>query len=114
MSKKDLYNLIFFSKCMCVPLNFGSGTRIKIIEALSIGAIVLSTSKGIEGIELKNEKPPFIFNNSKKLLKLITYVLKNNNKIKKISFKNRSFYMKKYSMETITKNFLKKCFKDFF
>ena len=99
---------------MCVPLKFGSGTRIKIIEALSIGAIVLSTSKGIEGIELKNEKPPFIFNNSKKLLKLITYVLKNNNKIKKISVKNRSFYMKKYSMETITKNFLKKCFKDFF
>ena len=99
---------------MCVPLNFGSGTRIKIIEALSIGAIVLSTNKGIEGIELKNEKPPFIFNNSKKLLKLITYVLKNNNKIKKISVKNRSFYTKKYSMETITKDFLRKCSKDFF
>ena len=114
VSKKDLYNLIFFSKCMCVPLKFGSGTRIKIIEALSIGAIVLSTNKGIEGIELKKINPPFIFNNSKKLLKLITYVLKNNNKIKKISVKNRSFYMKKYSMESITKDFFKKYFKDLF
>ena len=114
VSKKDLYNLIFSSKCMCVPLKFGSGTRIKIIEALSIGAIVLSTNKGIEGIELKKKNPPFIFNNSKKLLKLITYVLKNNNKIKKISVKNRSFYMKKYSMESITKDFFKKYFKDLF
>ena len=64
VSKKDLYDLIFFSKCMCVPLKFGSGTRIKIIEALSIGAIVLSTSKGIEGIELNKKNPPFVFNNS--------------------------------------------------
>ena len=83
-------------------------------SSISIGAIVLSTNKGIEGIELKKKNPPFIFNNSKKLLKLITYVLKNNNKIKKISVKNRSFYMKKYSMESITKDFLKKNFKDLF
>ena len=114
VSKKDLYDLIFFSKCMCVPLKFGSGTRIKIIEALSIGAIVLSTSKGIEGIELNKKNPPFIFNNSKKLLKIITYVIKNNNKIKKITVKNRSYYRKKYSMESITKNFVKKHSKDFF
>ena len=114
VSKKDLYNLIFFSKCMCVPLKFGSGTRIKIIEALSIGAIVLSTSKGIEGIELNKKNPPFIFNNSKKLLKLITYVLKNNKKIKKISVENKSYYKKKYSMESITKDFMKKHSKDFF
>ena len=31
---------------MCVPIMFGYGTRIKIIEALSIGAIVISTKKG--------------------------------------------------------------------
>ena len=114
VSKKDLYDLIFFSKCMCVPLKFGSGTRIKIIEALSIGAIVLSTSKGIEGIELNKKNPPFVFNNSKKLLKSITYVLKNKKKIKKITVKNRSYYRKKYSMESITKNFVKKHSKDFF
>ena len=81
---------------------------------MSIGAIVLSTSKGIEGIELNKKNPPFIFNNSKKLLKIITYVIKNNNKIKKITVKNRSYYRKKYSMESITKNFVKKHSKDFF
>ena len=58
--KKELYNLIYHSKCLCVPLKFGSGTRIKIIEALSIGAIVISSSKGIEGIELNKKNPPFV------------------------------------------------------
>ena len=29
----------------CVPLKFGSGTRIKIMEALSLGAIVISSKK---------------------------------------------------------------------
>ena len=41
---------------MCVPLKFGSGTRIKILEALTLGVIVVSTSKGIEGIELLKKK----------------------------------------------------------
>ena len=53
VSKNDLYNLLFYSKCLCVPLKFGSGTRIKIIEALCLGAIVISSKKGIEGINLK-------------------------------------------------------------
>ena len=65
VSKKKMYNLIFNSKCMCIPLNFGSGTRIKIIEALSIGAIVVSSPKGIEGIKLKNKNPPFILTKKK-------------------------------------------------
>ena len=47
VSKAELYRLIYHSKCLCVPLKFGSGTRIKIIEALSLGAIVVSSKKGI-------------------------------------------------------------------
>ena len=56
VSKKELYNLVFFSQCLCVPLSFGTGTRIKIIEALCLGAIVISSKKGIEGIQLKSCK----------------------------------------------------------
>ena len=62
--KEELYNLIFNSICMCVPLQFGSGTRVKIIEALSLGSIVVSSKKGIEGIELLNKNPPYVFNNT--------------------------------------------------
>ena len=106
--KKDLYNLIYHSKCVCVPLDFGSGTRIKIIEALSIGAIVISSQKGIEGIELDKKNPPYVIKNSNKFIKIINYVIKNNKIIKKKSIKSKNYYLKKYSMKNITDNFLKK------
>ena len=38
---------------MCVPLKFGSGTRIKIIESLAVGTIVLSTKKVLKELKLK-------------------------------------------------------------
>ena len=105
--KKELYNLIYHSKCLCVPLKFGSGTRIKIIEALSIGAFVISSSKGIEGIELNKKNPPFVLKNNKKFINTIDNVIKNNRSIKKKSIIAKKFYLKKYSMKKITNNFLK-------
>ena len=106
VSKNNLYNLIYHSKLMCVPLNFGSGTRIKIIESLSIGTIVLSTKKGIEGIKLKNIKPPFITRNRKNFEKMIYKIIKNNKNLRAKSLKDRFYYKNIYSMKTVTKNFI--------
>ena len=107
VKKKDLYNLIYYSKCMCVPLKFGSGTRIKIIEAMAVGAIVVSTIKGIEGIDLKSKNPPFVTDNIKKIRHIITTVISKNKDLKKKSFKQRNYYFEKYSMKRITENFIK-------
>ena len=107
VKKRDLYNLIYYSKCMCVPLKFGSGTRIKIIEAMAIGAIVVSTPKGIEGIDLKIKNPPFIMGSTKKIISTIVTIIKKNKIIKKKSIEQRNYYIEKYSMKKITGNFIK-------
>ena len=107
VSKKNLYDLIYNAKCMCVPLKFGSGTRIKIIEALTLGTIVISSSKGIEGIKLKKKNPPFIANDKINIIKKIEIVLKNFNQLNKQSNKDKIFYEKTYSMKNITNNFIK-------
>lgn len=39
-----------------VPLRLGGGTRLKVLEALAIGTPLVSTSKGVEGIELLPER----------------------------------------------------------
>jgi polysaccharide biosynthesis protein PslH len=39
-----------------VPLRKGGGTRLKVLEALALGTPVISTSKGIEGLELLPER----------------------------------------------------------
>lgn len=43
-----------------VPLRIGSGTRLKILEALAMGKAIVSTSVGAEGLDLKNGKEIFI------------------------------------------------------
>ena len=108
VSKKKMYNLIFNAKCMCIPLNFGSGTRIKIIEALSVGTIVVSTPKGIEGIKLKNKNPPFIISKKKLIINIIKKIIKNHRTLKKRANLDKMYYKKNYSMNNITRNFIKK------
>ena len=106
VSKSDLYNFLFFSKCLCVPLKFGSGTRIKIIEALSLGTIVISSKKGIEGINLKKTNPPFITDGDKNFINKILNVIKNNKKFKSKSKNLKKFYVENYSMKNILKKFI--------
>ena len=106
VSKSDLYNFLFFSKCLCVPLKFGSGTRIKIIEALSLGTIVISSKKGIEGINLKKTNPPFITDGDKNFINKILNVIKNNKKFKSKSNNLKKFYVENYSMKNILKKFI--------
>lgn len=106
VSKTDLFNLLFFSKGLCVPLKFGSGTRIKILEALCLGAVVISSKKGIEGIDLESINPPYIINDKFKYINKIFEILKNYKKIKKKSINTKKYYLEKYSMNKIIKKFV--------
>lgn len=44
------------SSLVIVPLLSGSGTRLKVVEAMGMGVPVVSTAKGAEGIEYTDEK----------------------------------------------------------
>ena len=66
---KQLKYLQRKSICLFVPLFEGYGTRIKILENLILGNRVISTSKGIEGIEYKNNKNVLVSNNLQKMVK---------------------------------------------
>ena len=103
LSKKKLLNIIYNSKLMVIPLDKGTGTRIKIIEALSIGAKVITTNKGIEGINLLNYKRLYpIVTKKENFYKVINNILNN----KKYKYKTSNNFRKRdYLMENIVKNF---------
>lgn len=43
--------------CVCVvPLRIGAGSRLKILEAMALGTPVVSTSKGVEGLDVEKGK----------------------------------------------------------
>ena len=85
VSKRKLLNYIYNSKLMVIPLDKGTGTRIKIIEALSIGAKILLTPKGIEGIDLLNKKKLYpIISRKENFCKIIIDILKMKTNINTI------------------------------
>ncbi|MBT3583721.1 MAG: glycosyltransferase family 4 protein [Halobacteriovoraceae bacterium] len=51
LTSEELSNLLHRTKVSLVPLSHGSGTRLKILEAVFSKALVLSTPLGTEGIE---------------------------------------------------------------
>jgi glycosyltransferase involved in cell wall biosynthesis len=61
-SVKDYY---MQADIVVVPIRFGGGTRIKILEAMGYGRTVISTTIGAEGIEGKHEKDFVIANTAK-------------------------------------------------
>ena len=87
---------------MVLPINKGTGTRIKIIEAMLVGAKILTTKKGIEGIEYKKNEFPVV-QNKKYFFKYIIKKLQNKEK----KFKVSPDFKEKYTMENIVKNFFK-------
>lgn len=107
VSKDCVVTLLKNSQLILVPIYEGYGTRIKIIEALMLGIPVVSSTKGIEGIDYKLNKFKNPLVNKKKniLLKYAKKVLKNNQVFKKDSKKNKSKYIAIYNMKEIVKKF---------
>jgi glycosyltransferase involved in cell wall biosynthesis len=50
----DLAALHALTRVVCCPIFYGSGTRIKIIEAAAHGRAIVSTPPGAEGLEFEN------------------------------------------------------------
>jgi hypothetical protein len=70
------------SICLLVPIFEGYGTRIKILESLIWGNRIISTKKGIEGIQYKKNDNIIITNNKKiMLINILKFSLKKKKKI---------------------------------
>jgi hypothetical protein len=82
--------------CLMATLFEGYGTRVKIIESLILHSNVISTSKGIEGIDFHPSKKIIITNRKKKMVDGIYYFMKF--KYNKFKTPTQKIY-KYYSME---------------
>ena len=106
VSKNRYINILRNSLCLVVPTNEGYGTRVKIIEALCYGAVVVSSKVGIEGINYnKKNPPPFVCSNDLSFINIICKLSKNKNFRKKAN-KKKFFYIKNYSAYERTKSFI--------
>ena len=85
---------------MITPINIGSGIRMKILEAVSLGIPVVSTSIGAQGLPLKDGEDCFITDNPQIFVKDILKL--NNVKIQETIVKHaQAKISKQYSLNSL-------------
>ena len=85
------------------PMRDGGGTRLKILDAMSMGKAIVSTSKGCEGIEVSGEQDVLIGDTPGEFIKQIGRLLGNSGLRKEIGKSARILVEEKYSWQKIGK-----------
>jgi len=86
---------------MIVPLLSGSGMRVKIIQGMAAGKVILSTSIGAEGIECLNGKNILIADTPEQMAEAVRYCLANKEALASISREAQQLVADKYSVKAI-------------
>jgi len=76
---------------MIVPLFSGSGMRVKILEGMALGRVILTTSLGVEGIPAVDGEHIFIANTVEEFIEKIEYIKQNKNSLKAIGENAQAF-----------------------
>lgn len=95
---KPFYNR---SSLSIVPLKTGSGTRLKILEAMSYGVPVVSTYQGAEGIEYTDGVDIMIADDEKLFAENVIQLLSNKEKRLLIQENGRQLVERKYDWNII-------------
>lgn len=95
---KPFYN---DSRVFVAPLNFGSGIKVKVINALYRGIPTVTTSIGVEGLILKNNQDILVSNDSEEQFEQVSSLLTNKILWEKISKQSRLTARKLYSWESV-------------
>lgn len=99
-----LDNKEFYSKydIMLVPLLSGSGLRIKIIEGLSFGKAIVSTSIGAEGIPITTQKEILIADTAEEFVTAVNSLLRSAEMKLQIEQNAKDFAVKHLNNKAIT------------
>ena len=84
-----------------VPVRSGSGTRVKILDAMAMGKAVVSTSKGAEGLEVTDGKDIFLRDDVQELAAAIVRLLGSAELRAEIGGNARRTVEARYDMRTI-------------
>lgn len=89
-----------------VPLTSGSGMRLKILEAMSHGVAVVSTSIGAEGIPVTHGENVLIADEPKEFAEAILYLWNHEEEAVEMGRKAREFVLKNFHFDTLTDKFV--------
>jgi glycosyltransferase involved in cell wall biosynthesis len=83
---------------MIVPLLSGSGMRVKIIEGMAKGMLIITTRLGLEGIPARHEREVFVADSPKEFAEAIRQALNSPEKVRKMQRNAISFVKDHFDM----------------
>ncbi len=91
---------------MIVPLFSGSGMRAKILEAMSLGKVVLTTPLGLEGIHATDQDEILLAQTENAFMNQLGFCIKEKQNLIKMGKKARTFIEENYDYKAVTKRLL--------
>src|SRR5437762_1249566 len=88
-----------------VPLRIGSGTRLKIFEAMAMGKAVVSTTIGAEGLPAHHGKHLLLADSPADFARCVIELLRNGNSRRDLGVAARRLVESQYSWAAVTKDF---------
>lgn len=102
----DAADFINSHDVMLVPLFSGSGMRVKILEGMALGKVVLSTDLGLEGIHAKHQEQVLIANNVADFVREIVACYQDSTNIQVMGTAAANFIHEYYDNLSIGKRLL--------
>lgn len=100
----DANDFIADKKILIVPLRSGSGIRVKTLEAMAAGKLVISTAVGIQGIEAKDKVHFLEANTAEAFAQAIKWSLQHKDEAMQIAANARMLIRGHYNQQLIMKN----------
>lgn len=88
-----------------VPISHGGGVKVKVMDALGYGKLIVTTEKGIEGTEFKNECQLLVAKDADSFCKLCVNILENPQQYEIIRKYGYEYVKEKYSWNGIIEKF---------
>ena len=95
VTDEELKNLYEKCKLVVVPLRYGAGIKGKVVEAMSMGVPIVTTSTGAEGIHGLEKIVP-VTDEPKEFANELLEIYNDNKKLSDISFEERNYIHKKF------------------
>lgn len=89
---------------MVVPLFSGSGMRVKILEGMALGKVIISTSLGAEGIDARHMQELMIADDEADFIEAIGYLVDHPEQVSDIGESARAFVKDHYCNQEIAFN----------
>jgi hypothetical protein len=104
----DAAHFVANKKILIVPLRSGGGIRVKILEAMAMNKVVISTDVGIQGIDAEANRHYLAANTKEEFIKAVQWCLENKVMATRIGEQAAQLVKEKYERRTITKRIITK------